>query len=83
MLIFVKIFPAKIVMLDVKPSDTIDIVKAKLQEEEGIPLFQQHLFLAKQQLEGGRTLGYYGIEKEATLMLMLCLRGGARIRQEV
>jgi hypothetical protein len=35
-------------MFDVEPSDTIDIVKTKLQEQEGIPLFQQHLFLARQ-----------------------------------
>jgi hypothetical protein len=78
MLIFVKIFPAKIIMRYVEPSDTIDIIKTKLQEQEGIPLFQQHLFFARQRLEGGRTLGYYGIEKEATLFLMLRLRGGRR-----
>jgi large subunit ribosomal protein L40e len=51
MLIFVKIFPAKIITLDVEPSDTIDNIKTKLQEQEGIPLCQQYLFFARQLLE--------------------------------
>jgi len=75
MKINVKTMTGKNIEVQVEPSDTVEGVKARLYQLEGIPQDLQRLIFDGKQLEDGRTLGAYAVADEATIWLVLPLRG--------
>jgi hypothetical protein len=76
MQIFIRTLSGKTILLNVDIEDTIDIIKQKNQDKEGVIRSQQRLIFAGKQLENFRTLHDYTIDNNCTLQLVLRMLGG-------
>jgi ubiquitin len=78
MQLFVKTLTGKTVSIEIEEGESIEDVKAKIAEKEGIPPEQQRIIFGGQQLQDGKTVDDYNIGDDATLHLVLRLRGGLK-----
>jgi large subunit ribosomal protein L40e len=77
MTVFVKTLSGKTIIIDTHPSDSIDTIKQKIQDKEGIPSNLQRIIFCGKQLENNKTLLDYNIQNESTISVLLRLRGGS------
>mmetsp|Transcript_24747 Transcript_24747/g.40560 ORF Transcript_24747/g.40560 Transcript_24747/m.40560 type:complete len:286 (+) Transcript_24747:85-942(+) len=83
MQLFVKTLTGKTVSIEIEEGESIEDVKAKIAEKEGIPPEQQRIIFGGQQLQDGKTVDDYNIGDDATLHLVLRLRGGGGVKSVV
>ncbi|GMH38167.1 hypothetical protein BSKO_06051 [Bryopsis sp. KO-2023] len=76
MMIKVKTLTGKEIEIDIDPTDTIERIKERVEEKEGIPPVQQRLIFAGKQMSDDKTAREYNIEGGSVLHLVLALRGG-------
>lgn len=76
MQVFVKTLTGKTISVDVEPDESVESLKAKIQEKEGVPIDQQRIIFDGKQLDSLKSLADYDIDDDSTLHLVLRLRGG-------
>lgn len=79
MQVFVKTLTGKTISVDVEPDESVESLKAKIQEKEGVPIDQQRIIFDGKQLDSLKSLSDYDIDDDSTLHLVLRLRGGRSI----